>query len=693
MSHDVSHLPYLSAPIRIGSVEVRNRLFVAAHSTNFAERVSSEQLRDYYVERARHGVGLIIHEPVIVHPTSLSRPTKVWGFDPDNVPAYRDAARAVHDEGAAFFCQILHNGAHMGNSFTAGPLWAPSALTDASAGETAHEMTVDEIGEVVEGFARSAEICREGGFDGVELHGSHGYLIQQFLSPLTNRRTDEYGGDEERRRRFLLEIVDAVRRRVGHDFVVGVRIAGDERAPGGITPADACSLAQRLERDGTIDYVNVSTGGSAAPGWIVLDATYERGANLAVAATIKAATTLPVLVAGRVTRPADADAVVAEGAADMVGVARALIADPAWYEKGRRGDDAAIRPCTYCNECVYGIGAFRPIRCSVNPEMGHEREAATSGVRVPAPAKRRVVVAGGGVAGMEAALTAAQRGHDVTLLEAGERLGGQLGLVEGRGIRAELVHLPAHLAGAVVAAGVDVRLGTRADADAVLALAPDAVIVATGAIRPRPDLPGNDQPHVYDGNDMRQLMLGESAGGASSAKFSLTTRALMGAGRALGLTSSPEMARRASEFWMPLGKRVVIIGGDLVGLELAEFIAHRGRTVAVVDDVAKFGKGLAVVRRGSLIDEVETAGVALVPNASEIAIGADAVTCIDAEGQPRSFPADNVILAKGATGDLTLAEQLRAAGFEVHTVGDCNGVGYIAEAMKGAAETASTHFR
>jgi len=262
--------------------------------------------------------------------------------------------------------------------------------------------------------------------------------------------------------------------------VVGVRLAGDERAAGGITTDDAGRLAARLEADGTIDYVNISTGGPPSQGWIVLDATYERGANLDAAAAVKRATGLPVLVAGRVADPAEAEQALADGAADMVGVVRALMADPEWLARGRAGRVEAIRPCTYCNECIAGIGVFRAIGCTVNPDLGHEDEWPSGAAR--APLGRRVVVVGGGVAGLEAALAAAGLGHSVVLVEASDRLGGQLPSAPAVTFRRELLRLPDYLARAVAAAGVDVRLGSAADAEAVLALGPDAVIVATGSV-------------------------------------------------------------------------------------------------------------------------------------------------------------------------------------------------------------------
>lgn len=289
---------------------------------------------------------------------------------------------------------------------------------------------------------------------------------------------------------------------------------------------------------------------------------------------------------------------------------------------------------------------------------------------------------------METARLLDQMGHRVTLFEASDQLGGTARIAaiayEPNGRIVEWLKRQ------IERSSVDVRLGIRASVEMIQALGPDAVIVATGAVRPRPAIAGSDQSHVYDGNDMRQLLLGEPGDAASSAKFSFVTRALMGAGRTLGLTSSPELARRASKFWMPLGKHIVIVGGDLVGLELAEFLAHRGRSVAVLDDSAKFGKGLAPLRRGSVLDELETAGVELISGAQDIEIGATDVRCTDGAGRSRTFKAENVILAKGATANLALADQLREAGLETHSVGDCKGVGYIAEAMKDAADIAAT---
>jgi 2,4-dienoyl-CoA reductase (NADPH2) len=550
----------------------------------------------------------------------------VWGFDPENVARYRRASQAVHEAGAAFFCQLLHNGAHMASLFTDGPLWAPSPVTDPLSGEAAHEMTTDEIAEVVEGFARSAEICRDGGFDGVELHGSHAYLVQQFLSPLTNRRRDEYGGNEAGRQRFLFEIISAVRARIGSDFVVGVRLAGDERAPGGLTTGDAGRLAARLEADGTVDYVNISTGGPPSQGWIVLDATYDRGANLDAAAAVKAATGLPVLVAGRIAEPAEAEQALARGAADMIGVVRALMADPEWLAKGRAGREATIRPCTYCNECIAGIGVFRAIGCTVNPDLGHEGDTPTRPPRAAGPTPR-VAVVGGGVAGLEAALTAAGRGHSVVLFEASDRLGGQILAAPATTFRRELLAFPAALADAVLEAGVDVRLGVAADADAVVATEPDSVIVATGSIPGEP--------------------AGRIGPGALSAVDVLTGKV------------SP-------------GRRVLVAhdGGhpwefDVV-LELLAGADHE--VTAVVPGTALSARGTDA----SLVVRLSRAGVVTVATSSVVGFtGGCAELRHSFTGALTSHPGfDSFVLAATRRANHDLADALRARGTTVEVVGD-----------------------
>lgn len=708
MSNRVS----LTSPGRIGTMTLRNRMFQTAMGYNIAEPdgTVNEATIAFAEARARGGAALVNVGAVgIGLPDGGVMPNQVSLSEDRFIPGVARLARAIQAHGARFVPQLQHGGLSATEDMIHGrPLWTPSIPTPspgvlgsvlfedefrkAAMGRarpiTYRIMDQADIDHVVGLYAAAARRAVEAGADGIELHGAHGYMIRSFLSPLTNHRTDQYGGPVENRARFLVEILTAIRAEIGRDFPLWCKINVVEfNFPVNFTVEDACVVAKLAEQAGA-DAITCSTfsGSPRGAGLVSGSVPMRPGHYIEYAAKVREHINIPVIAAGRV-EPELANEMLGDGRVDFIGLGRKVLADPAFPAKLAAGRREDIRPCIYCFMCLSEVVLDQAICCAVNPATGRETELQFPQTANPC----RVVVIGGGPGGMESARLLEAMGHSVVLLEASDRLGGTARIAaiayepNGRLVEWHKRQL--------AKSAVDIRLSTRATVETVRALNPDAVVVATGAARPRPDIPGNDQPHVHDGNDMRSLMLGESAGQGGTAKFSLATRALMGAGRALGLTSSPEMARRASELWMPIGKRVVVIGGDLVGLELAEFLAHRGRTVAVVDDVEKFGKGLYPVRRGALLDELQSAGVPLVAGASEIAIGADAVTCRDAEGNALSLPADNVILAKGATAELTLAEQLRAAGLEVHTVGDCNGVGYIAGAMKDASELASGHFR
>jgi 2,4-dienoyl-CoA reductase (NADPH2) len=625
----------LGEPATIGPMTVRNRVFIPAHSTNFAERVMSDRLVEYYLERARAGVGLIVQEPAIVHPSSLSRPTKVWAFDEQNIEPMTRAADALHAEGTRIVCQLLHNGAHMGSYFSGYPLWAPSEFFDHLYGEYSHEMTVGEIEEVVEGFAASAATVEAAGYDGIEIHASHGYLIQQFLSPLTNRRTDAYGGSADNRMRLLRDVIAAIRGRVGPGFAVGVRIAGTERAPGGLTEDDAVCLVDVLETDGRVDFVDVVSGSLAAEQWIVPDATMPRALNATVAGHIKASTKLPILVAGRIAEPAEAEAILADGQADLVGLARPFIADAHWLAKATAGTPAAIRPCTYCNECSTGIGRYRPIHCTVNPDMGHELERAqrrtpqtqnppSNGSVTPAP--RRVVVVGGGPAGMECALAAANDGHTVVLLEADDALGGQLRLGRSLAGRAEVSRIARYLADQLEPAGVDVRLGVGGTAETITALHPEVVVLATGSQAVPPVLPGTGE-----------------------------------------VSSADDVLRGGVE----VGHRVVVCDHPGAGWAfeiVLEYLAAIGHHVMAVTAgpslVPKLGDR-------AIFGRLAGAGVIFVPWSRPTLVEPGRVHLADTlRGDERQVEADSVVLATPRTSRSDLAAALAQSGLPVHRVGD-----------------------
>jgi NADPH-dependent 2,4-dienoyl-CoA reductase/sulfur reductase-like enzyme len=359
-----------------------------------------------------------------------------------------------------------------------------------------------------------------------------------------------------------------------------------------------------------------------------------------------------------------------------------LLADPHLARKLAEGRPADIRPCIYCYCCVSQIYFSKHVRCAANPETGFERELAIT----PAAKRRRVVVIGGGPAGLETARRLDLRGHAVTLLEASDRLGGTAQF-------ASIAYQPNErivewLRRQIESSKVEVRLKTRATPDLVRKLEPEEVVVATGAVRVMPPIPGADRANVFSGDEMRRLVLGEDLGGLKS-KTGLATRLAAKAGALTGATRSFDLIREATRSWMPLGERIVIIGGELVGLELAEFLAERGRKVTVIDEASRFGAGLHIVRRWRVLAELRELGVVMLARARDIAIGEGRVTYVNYGGQARAVGADHVIVAKGAKGDLALAESLRVAGFSVRTAGDCQGVGYIEGAMADAARTAA----
>jgi 2,4-dienoyl-CoA reductase-like NADH-dependent reductase (Old Yellow Enzyme family)/thioredoxin reductase len=540
-----------------------------------------------------------------------------------------------------------------------------------------------DIAWVIEAFASAAARAREAGYDAIELHGGHTYIINSFLSPAHNRRTDKYGGSAEARAQFMREVIEGIRARVGRDFPMLVKINAEEYFfDNGITLEDAKVTARIAEAAGA-DAITVTASHDYGVSRALLSSWMPHTPNqlLPLAAAIREAVTLPVITVGRVDAEA-ADRAIAEGKLDFLAQGRRQIADEAFADNLARGGEQAVRPCIFCYQCLSQSMMNLPLRCAVNADVGFEKDD----LLAPAERARRVVVVGGGPGGMEATRRLALRGHAVTLLEASDQLGGTARIAaiayEPNG---DFVEWLKHRLGELT---IDVRLNTRATLETIRALEPEAVIVATGAIRRSPEIPGKDRSHVHDAASLRALLLGENEPGAAS-KAPLTQRLAMGAARTLGVTSSPDLVRKASRLWMPVGERVVIIGGDLVGLELAEFLHERGRRVTVVDEVAQFGRGISPARRSVMLDQMPRDGIALHEGASAIRIGETAVSFTSAAGDVIEAPADTVIIAKGAEANTGLYDELKAAGLETHMVGDCQGVGYILGAVRNAADVAA----
>ena len=488
----MSQYKYLFTPIRLGPVRVRNRVVFSAHLTNFAEdNRPSERMIAYHRERARGGAGLIIIEEQSVHASDFAYEKLIHAYDGTVVSAYRRLTDAVKREGAAIFCQLNHNGLQGFSFFNDEPLWGPSAVGDGLFREIASAMDEGQIGELVEGYGRVAALTRQGGFDGVELQASHSSVLRQFLSPLSNRRRDDYGGSLENRMRLTVACLQAVREALGPAMALGIRLCTDELTDGGLVLSEVVEIARRLEALGMLDFINTSIGTTAklymVEGPMSVPAGYQSGHTAAV----REAVGLPVIGVGRVNDPVMADRLLAEGVADLVGVVRGQIADAEWAGKSEDGRAAEIRKCIACNQyCIGLMGLNAPLSCIQNPANGEEARLGVDSFR-RAGRPKRVLVIGGGPAGMEAAIVAAAHGHRVSLYERESRLGGNVNWMVMIPSRLEYGDLIRNKNGELLRHGAEVRLETEMTAERILAEGPDAVVLATGQEEARPaHIPG-----------------------------------------------------------------------------------------------------------------------------------------------------------------------------------------------------------
>lgn len=697
----------LLAPGRIGTLALRNRMIVTSMGVNLGEPdgTCGERILAYHEEQAKGGAALLIMGVTGVGwPLGANQPGQVAISEDRFIPGLKAVTDAVHAHGAKIAAQ-LHFGGLVGvEDLKAGrPVWGPSIPEATDGGDfmdgllpgeleqtgfgkattfDTKVMSLEDIQILIDMFAAGAERAKRAGMDAVEIHGGHGYIISSFISPVTNRRTDAYGGPLENRTRLLMEILRAVREQVGPEFPVWCKLDGHEFGQlQGINIEDAKRTAIMAQQAGA-DAITVTAFHDTGQG-VLHSGSHTPDVpelNIGNAAAIKAAVNIPVIASGRI-EPEQGDRYIGEGRFDFLALGRKILADPQLPRKLAEGRTDDVRPCIYCYCCISQIYVERNVKCAVNPETAFERERL---IRLTEQ-KKRVVVIGGGPGGMESARRLSLKGHQVTLLEQSDRLGGTLQF-------ASIAYQPNErllnwLKRQINSSSVDVRLNTRATVQLLRELAPDEVVVATGAIRSMPDISGAERDNVFSGDDLRQLIIGGDLSSLKG-KTGLATRLVAKAGALTGASKNIGLIREATKSWMPLGERIVIIGGELVGLELAEFLALRGRTVTVIDEAPKFGAGLYIVRRLRVLHELRHLGVTMQASAQKIAIGKNEVSYCDSEGQTHSVTADHVIVAKGASADTRLADTLQAAGFKVHTIGDCTGVGYIEGAMESAAEVA-----
>jgi len=491
--------PNLFSPLKLGATEVKNRISFQPHLTNLAvKNLPSEGQMYYWGERAKGGAGLIITEEMSVHPTDMAYEKLIDVYHPEVIPGFKKITDYVHQYDSKIFAQLNHNGQQGDGSISRLPVWAPSPMPDVLFRETPKEMEPEDIEEVARYFAKSAIYVREGGFDGIELQFGHSSLARQFLSPLTNFRGDEYGGSLENRMRAPLRFISAVRKAVGSDFTLGIRMCADEMIPGGLDLAQVQEICARFEASGLIDFMDLSIATFYNLYLVEGSMHTPLGYTIPLAAGIREKIKLPVFCTGRINDPVMAEKVLASGQADMIGMCRGLICDPFLPRKAQEGRMEDIRYCIACNQgCIGRIGMNKLLGCVQNPAVGREKEWG-EGTLEKAAVKKKVTVVGGGPAGMWAAKMAGRRGHTVTLYDRNETLGGQvLTAMKGAG-RDEFGVIIRNEKPQVDKAGVAVKLGVEVTADQVLAEKPDVVIVATGSRPKEHPVGGADGPAVYN---------------------------------------------------------------------------------------------------------------------------------------------------------------------------------------------------
>ena len=631
--------PHLFSPIEIGNLTVRNRIVNTAHGTNFAkDHTVTDRHIYYHVERAKGGVGMSIMEATSVHPSyNLGVMDTIWSFDERNIPQFRRLSRAVHQHGAKILVQINHGGRHSVSGDAMLPQMAPSPIPAPDlwepGAEVPHEMDEEEILEIVQAFGRAAAVVKEGGMDGVELHGGHGNLIHQFMSPWVNQRLDGYGGSVENRLRFAYEVMAEVRRQVGDEFVVGMRISGDEFVSGGLTMDDMRDISRRLAATEKLDYINVSNSNYSDTRSMAahIPSMYiEPAAFSYLWAGIKEVVDIPVIGIGRINSPELAEWILEEGKADMIGMVRELIADPHLPNKAREGRLDEIRTCVACMQsCIGRLERSLPISCIYNPVSGREQEWAAS---EPAVVRKRVLVVGGGPAGLEAARVASVRGHDVILYERSGELGGQVNAAAKAPHRGDFGEIALYLSRQVAKLGVEVVLGVEATEEIIAEADPDAVVVATGSSAHVPPVPGAE----------------------------------------LGIVVS---AKDVLEDKFELGERVVVVDtqGLHPGSDVAEFLADKGKMVEIVTTKPYVGASLELLTWRLLYERLMTKGVVMSPSSALKEIREDSVVIYSTiTQQEREIPdVDSVVFAVADAADNRLYRSLKGKVRELHAIGDC----------------------
>lgn len=645
----MSKYEHLLSPIKIGETTVKNRIFMPPLSTNLADKgYVTDELVEHYKARAKGGVGLFVTEVVTVEPTYCYLPGDMCIYDDSFIPGWKKLADGVHEYGAKILPQLFHP-AHMAFPLPGTPrLIAPSNVGPYYAKEAPRAVTKEELKVIIRQFGEAAKRAQIAGADGVEIHAAHAHgLLGGFLSPLYNKRTDEYGGDIDHRLRLTLEVIEEVRRVCGKNFIIDVRISGSEYTDGGLNLNDMIYVAKQLEKAG-VDFLHVSGGTTIARGSSIPAPGTPMGSHAATAAEIKKYVSIPVATVGRITEPWIAEELIANGKADICMIGRANLCDPEFANKvaAEKADD--IRPCIGCLRCLNGIMFGKRVACTVNPSFELENEDTLA----PAAEKKNVLVIGSGPAGMEAAFVAAKRGHHVVLCEKDAELGGLMRIAAVPIAKQDLTRLIQYMARRLEGAGVEVRLNCTVD-KAMLEgeFKGWEVIAGAGA-----------QPIVVPAfTGFKQWM-----------------------------TADDVLAGRAFP-----GRKIVVIGGGSVGCETADYLAPlvndlypRNREITLLEMAPGVMASESGPGRSLLVQRMMAKGVQMICGAKVEKVDELSIWYTKDGQQHCIADADTLVLAMGYKADPALEEMLKAAGASYHLIGDANKVGTIKDAIGAGYKTA-----
>jgi 2,4-dienoyl-CoA reductase-like NADH-dependent reductase (Old Yellow Enzyme family)/thioredoxin reductase len=630
--------PFLFQPFKIKGLEIQNRILMAPMGNNLsgAQGIITPRAMAYYLERVKGGVGMVMTEAVAVSLRGRHRAGCLCLYDAAHEKGMRLLVKTIHDHGGKVAIQLNHGGRLCDPNVNGGHVVGPSEITAPPRLRPLKAMTVHEIRETVLDFARSAKSATEVGFDAIEIHGAHGYLIHQFFSPRSNRREDEYGGSVENRMRFHLEIVRAVRESVGEDLPLIFRLSAEEFEEGGYSLEEAIILGRAL-RDAGVDILHISAGTTERPQsslYCIQPQALPEGCLIDFAEKFRTEVGPPVIGVGRITRPDMAEGILRDKRVDLIAMGRSLLADPGWAIKAGGASREPLRPCIACNTCLESISNQKPIICAVNPLAGSEDRLPIKRVFY----SKRVAVVGTGPAGMEAACTAALLGHHVDLYEREARIGGQLWEAAVPPHKALLGELIGFYQARLRDLGVEVHLGEAFSKTTADEKAFDAVILATGSRSVRPQVPGVDQAHVHMARDVL-------------------------------------MARS------PAGQDVLVVGGGMVGCETAEFLAGKSKTVTLIEMLDEVAMDVEPRARFLLVQRLARYGVHTKTACKLKEIKADhAVVAV--RDDEAWISADSVVLAVGYHSDNELEAQLEGGSQQVYPIGDCVRTGNIREAIR-----------